>query len=247
MRRESKESGFGRFVQYCLWKGSREVQVATAYKRKAQKVRPVDRPQGDGSRPGGDANWKDKLFEEARLRMQKGPFDHWLTPKFSEVSRGCRLTPERVRKLIIGPDLTPQERDLLVEMLHYREAALAFDFTHCGQIKREVAPLQVIKTMNHEAWQAKGFPIPKALTGIVADMLRDWIKAGVLEHCDRPYRNPYFLVKKKEGKYRLINNAIEYNRYTVQDAGLPPVLDEFVEEFAGLAILSVIDFFSGYD
>lgn len=247
VRRESERSEFGRFVQYCLWKGNREVQVAAAYKRKAQKVRPVDRPQGDGSRPGGDADWKDKLFDEARLKMQKGPFDHWLTPKFSEIPRGSRLTAERVGKLIIGPDLTPQEKELLIEMLYYREAALAFDFTHCGRIRKEVAPPQVIKTVIHKAWQAKGFPIPRALTGVVADMLRDRIKAGVLEHCDGPYRNPYFLVKKKEGKYRLINNAIEYNRYTVRDAGLPPAPDEFAEEFAGLAISSLIDFFSGYD
>ena len=32
--------------------------VATAYKRKAEKVRPVDTPLRDGSSPAGDPNWR---------------------------------------------------------------------------------------------------------------------------------------------------------------------------------------------
>jgi hypothetical protein len=55
------------------------------------------------------------------------------------------------------------------------------------------------------------------------------------------------LVKKKEGKYRLINNTIEINRQTIRDTGLPPSPDDFAKEFAGLAISSLIDFFSGYN
>jgi hypothetical protein len=55
------------------------------------------------------------------------------------------------------------------------------------------------------------------------------------------------LVKKKEGKYRLINNTIEINRQTIRDTGLLPSPDDFAEEFTGLAISSLIDFFSGYD
>jgi hypothetical protein len=57
-----------------------------------------------------------------------------------------------------------------------------------------------------------------------------------------------FLVKKKEAnKYRLINNATEINRVTIQDTNLPPSADEFSEDFAGCAIASLIDLFSGYD
>ncbi len=40
---------------------------------------------------------------------------------------------------------------------------------------------------------------------------------------------------------------MELNRVTVRDANLPPSADEFSEEFAGCAISSLIDFFSGYD
>lgn len=40
---------------------------------------------------------------------------------------------------------------------------------------------------------------------------------------------------------------MEVNQITLKDANLPPQVDEFSEEFAGCAIASLIDLFSGYD
>ncbi|KAK1914337.1 hypothetical protein P3342_007583 [Pyrenophora teres f. teres] len=52
---------------------------------------------------------------------------------------------------------------------------------------------------------------------------------------------------KKDKGYRLINNAQKINGVTIRDANPPPNPDEFSEEFAGCAIMSLMDFFSGYD
>ena len=102
--------------------------------------------------------------------------------------------------------------------------------------------------MEHKAWQAPGFPIPRALNQVVIDMLRERMKNGLLEECYGPYRNPWFLVGKKDkGKYRLVNAAMKMNGVTIRDANLPPSVNEFSEEFAGMAIASLIDFFSEYD
>ena len=69
---------------------------------------------------------------------------------------------------------------------------------------------------------------------------------GVIEPCHGPYRNPQYLVKKRtQGKYRLVNFAVELNRVTIRDANLPSSADGFSEEFAGCTISSLIDFFSG--
>jgi hypothetical protein len=78
-------------------------------------------------------------------------------------------------------------------------------------------------------------------------MLQKKLKNGVLKYCDKPYRNPWFLVQKKSSKYKLVNAAIEINKHTIQDANLPPSVDEFSKEFAGCQIASMIDFFSGYN
>jgi hypothetical protein len=224
-------------------------KVFTAYKRKDQKVKPSDTCVSDGSKPGGDATWKEDVIKKEKY--SKDPTDQFaefLIPKFSGLAKGARLKPERIQRMQVGDGLLEREKELLLEMLFNREAALSWDFTEKGSVRPEVTPPMEIRTVPHEAWQVPGFQVPKALTGIVAEMVRDRIKGGVLEPCYGPYRNPWFLVKKKEkGKYRLINAALEMNRVTIRDANLPPAVDEFSEEFAGCAIASLVDLFSGYD
>ena len=83
---------------------------------------------------------------------------------------------------------------------------------------------------------------------MVIEMLKDRVKKDVFESNYGPYRNPWFLVKKKEkDKYRLINTIIKINRVTIKNANLPPSVNEFSKEFAGYVIAFLIDFFSGYD
>jgi hypothetical protein len=79
-------------------------------------------------------------------------------------------------------------------------------------------------------------------------MLKDRLKRGVLKKCERAYRNPWFLIAKKEvGEYRLINTVIKINEVTLKDANLPPLIDEFSKEFTDYITASLVDFFSGYN
>lgn len=79
-------------------------------------------------------------------------------------------------------------------------------------------------------------------------MVRERLQAGTLGRCQGPYRNPWFLVKKSTpGKYRMVNVAMMMNKVTLRDASLPPRLEEFAEEFAGMTTVSLLDLFSGYD
>src|SRR6266576_6426648 len=104
--------------------------------------------------------------KEEDIRSQDKRYPGWLIAKFSDIRRGSRLTKERIEKLIVGEGLTPQERDVFVEMLYNREKAVAFEWEHKGMVRPEVAPPQVIRTVKHEAWQVPGFPTPKALIPI---------------------------------------------------------------------------------
>jgi hypothetical protein len=79
-------------------------------------------------------------------------------------------------------------------------------------------------------------------------MLKDRLKRGVLEKCKGAYQNSWFLIVKKEvGEYRLINTVMKMNEVTLKDANLPPLVNEFSEEFIGYMTASLVDFFSGYD
>ena len=74
------------------------------------------------------------------------------------------------------------------------------------------------------------------------------MNAEILEYCEGLYRNPWFLVKKSDkGKYRLINAAMHINRHTIRDAMVPPNIEEFAEEFAGMQVVSLLNIQSKYD
>jgi hypothetical protein len=224
------------------------VEVNAAYKSKAKKVVPVDFGDGMGEKPGGREDW----YERSKLRdtkqQQKGQFQEYLIPRFCDIPRGSRLTLERVAKLDIGTELWPREMEMFLEMMTNREKVIAFDWMECGRIHEDVTPPIEIKTIPHTAWQAPNFPCPKSLLPVAHKMLKERLERGVLERCFGPYRNPWFLVGKKEkNAYRLINAAMAINKVTIRDANLPPSVDEFSEEFAGCSVASLVDFFSGYD
>lgn len=79
-------------------------------------------------------------------------------------------------------------------------------------------PPQAIRTVPPKAWQVRNIPILKLLTEKIIDLLRQRVKRGILEDSHISYRNPWFLVQKKDGGLRLTNNATQFNAVTVQDA-----------------------------
>jgi hypothetical protein len=189
-------------------------------------------------------SWKDEILEgEQRGHYHKqGPYGHWLISKFPTLAKGTRLIDERVALMQIGIDLLPREKDPMMQVLYNREAVLSWDFSEIGKVRSAVAVPQRIRTVPRTAWQAPGFPIPRALTETVVEMLKNRISSGLLEPCHGPYRNPWFLVKKKSGKYRMVNAAMDINEVTVRDANLPPSVDEFSKEFARMQMVSLIRF-----
>ena len=101
--------------------------------------------------------------------------------------------------------------------------------------------------MPYKVQQTKGFYIPKALKSTVIKLVKDRKRKEVLEDYYKPYRNPYFLVRKKNKGYRLINIAININRVTIKDINLLPLSNKFLEKFTKIYIISLINQFSGYN
>jgi len=73
------------------------------------------------------------------------------------------------------------------------------------------------------------------------------VECGALERCCGPYRNPWFLVPKKDKGYRLINAAQRLKTVTIKDASLPPSPEEYSEDFAGFPVLFLLDLYSRYE
>ena len=227
----------------------RVVAINTLYKPVGRKMKPVDDAPPDGSKPEGDPNWKQKRLEAAKLKARWGHrWDSIILPRFSDIPLYSRLTPERLEALLkTVPLLRIEERKMLTYIFECREEALAWDFPEMGRIHPDVIPPQYIHTVPYKAWQSRSIPIPKPMIAKVIELLRTRLDRGTLEFGHGPYRNKWFLVTKKDGGLRLINDAQLANRVTKRDAYTPPTAEEISEDFGGCQIISVLDLFSGYD
>ncbi|KAK4691592.1 hypothetical protein P7C70_g9318, partial [Phenoliferia sp. Uapishka_3] len=61
------------------------------------------------------------------------------------------------------------------------------------------------------------------------------------------YSGRWFVVAKKDGKYRIVHDLQPLNAVTIRDAGLPPVMEDFIEDFTGRACLGLMDVLGGFD
>src|SRR5436305_8327365 len=83
---------------------------------------------------------------------------------------------------------------------------------------------------------------------MATDRVKEKLANGILKFSQAPYRSCYFRSPKKNpAKYRMINDVQPLNKVTIRDAGMPPSVDEFSEEFAGYPVLTSVDYYSGYD
>jgi len=88
-------------------KRKKMMEALTLYKRKKDKILPANQSHTGGLKPGGDEDWKIKLVGNSSPVNIKYP---WLSPKFSNIPRGTRLTAERFAGLKIGTGITNQEK-----------------------------------------------------------------------------------------------------------------------------------------
>ncbi|KIJ17286.1 hypothetical protein PAXINDRAFT_62882, partial [Paxillus involutus ATCC 200175] len=89
----------------------------------------------------------------------------------------------------------------------------------------------------------KNTSIPPGIRQQVMDVLKLKIKAGVYEASQSSYHSKWFGVVKKNGKLRIVHDLQPLNQVTIQDAGQPLNLDNFVEPFSGSQCYTVFDLF----
>ena len=95
------------------------MRVDGAYKRKAQRVQPVDSSFSDGSKQDGSNNWKtNAIKKKTPIFDSNNKYTQWLIPKFTSIAKGARLTPEQLGKMIIRDGMISEEKEILTEMLY---------------------------------------------------------------------------------------------------------------------------------
>ena len=79
------------------------------------------------------------------------------------------------------------------------------------------------------------------------DFIRSKLAKGVYKPSQGSYRSQWFFELKKDGGLRPLIDLQTLNSVTIRDAGLPPIIDSFIEPFAGYSVYSGFDLLSGYD
>jgi hypothetical protein len=100
--------------------------------------------------------------------------------------------------------------------------------------------------IDHEPWQDKNIPLPQGYKDEIIQILKDKVNAGVYEEAQSSYRSRWFCVKKKNGELRLVHDLQKLNGVSIRDSGVPPILEEFVEAYAGRSIYTVLDMYWGF-
>jgi hypothetical protein len=143
--------------------------------------------------------------------------------------------------------LWPEEEKLFQQVMLFNDMPLAFIDVERGDLSDEYFSPYIIPTVPHIPWAYRNRPIPPGILDQVIEIIKSRLRTGVYEHCQSAYRSTWFCVPKKNGKLRIVHDLQPLNGVTIRDAGLPPILDDFVEPFAGRQCYTVFDMLSGFD
>jgi hypothetical protein len=214
-----------------------EQQALTMYKRVDKKIRPVSTTFSP------DYEVKRNIPQDP---MSTLPALSAYPPAFTPTAH---LSHDRLKILGINTDgfLSPDEEKLFVRVMELNQQALAFEDAERGTFKDEYFSPYKIATVPHVPWEYKNIPIPPGILQKVIDMLKLKMEAGVYEMCQSSYRSRWFCVLKKNGKLRIVHDLQPLNKVSVRDAGMLPIVDDFVEGFAGRQCYTVFDLYWGFD
>lgn len=211
--------------------------VFTAYKRVDKKIHPVSTSFPEDCHVTRQVP-EDPLLTLPPLSMQ--PPEFIPTKKISE---------KRMAELNVNSEsfLWPEEEKLFKHIMVLNEEGIAFEDVERGTLKESYFSPYIIPTVPHRPWEERNIPIPPGLKEKVIDVLKLKMDAGVYEHSQSSYRSKWFVVLKKNGKLRIVHDLQPLNRITIRDAGMLPIVDDFVEGFAGHQCYTVFDLFWGFD
>ena len=209
---------------------NQEAQINTKYKTVERKVRPAATPLPEDS---------EKIMKEVSTE-----------PILRDPKRiGHKFTEETIKELRVGGEdfLTPTEEVEFRKMLGRHGRAFSFNLEEIGCVDPKVVEPMVIFTIPHIPWNLKPIPVPRARIPQLIELLKEKMNMGILEPSNAPYSSRWFTVQKKDGRLRFIQDMQPMNQVTIRNSGVGPIVDEFAEMFAGRAIYSMGDLYSGYD
>ena len=127
------------------------------------------------------------------------------------------------------------------------DKAFSFDLLQKGRLKEDVVAPIKIHTIPHTPWNIRERPIPPAHFKKLIEFLKEKLRAGIMEPSSGSYASPWFVVAKKDGDIRFIQDLQVLNKITIRDSGVVPNMSDLTERASGHRIYSGVDCHSFYD
>ena len=217
-------------------KNDKNTKVVLKYKRVDKKIRPIP------SQIPSSMKAQRRFPEDPLRNLPTLPFH---PPEFQPTAK---VTGERMNAIDIdsNPDLLPEEKKLLKHIIVLNERGVAFSENERGTFRSDYFSDYKMPVIDHQPWQDKNIPLPQGYKDEIIKLLKEKADAGVYEEAQSSYRSRWFCVKKKNGGLRIVHDLQKLNGVSIKDSGVPPILEEFVEAYAGRSIYTVLDMYWGF-
>ncbi len=94
--------------------------------------------------------------------------------------------------------------------------------------------------------QEKAYPIPFTIINEVKEEIKTLKEQGIIRNSDSKYSVPSFVLRKTNGKIKLITNFISLNKKTVKEVYPFPSVEDQLHNLKGAEIFSQIDLDRGF-
>lgn len=98
----------------------------------------------------------------------------------------------------------------------------------------------------HTPFCVRPYPIPALFKDQVKLEIQKMLQDGVIEPAISPYNNPLHIVRKSNNSLRLVLDSRQLNTIIIPETDRPQTLDELLQNFFGVQVLSSVDLRSSF-
>lgn len=179
---------------------------------------------------------KSKSLEAQVQLVSESPSE--ITPKAPTTK-----LPITMDMLNVGPKVTKEQKDKLLELLNRYRNSFAFDMQELGMT--QISEMS-IRLNDDTPVTYKPYRLPFSERAVVREMVGELLANSIIRESQSAYASPIVLVRKKNNEYRLCVDYRALNKKTIKDSYPMPVIDDQLDRLSGKTLFTSLDLASGY-
>lgn len=172
-------------------------------------------------------------------RVLKGTIE-----KVPVIEKAPTKTPVRAIDLAIGEEQPTEVVNDLVELLNNYRDCVAMNIYEIGN--STTTEMDIVEVPNSKPVHAKPYRLSDREREDIREIIREWRVAGIVRDTESPYASPVLLVRKKNGKPRLVVDFRKLNAQTERVHFPLPNLEDHLAQIRDSKLYITLDLAHGY-